>query len=979
MKIFYTSVLIFLASATVQAQTLFEKHNAKWVDSLMTTMTLDEKIGQLMMPRGNYTNVPYDSTLLLQWVRDYKIGGLVLFANQPTRQALMVNLLQKNSKIPLFIGMDLEWGLTQRLDSTVRFPYAMTQGAMQGGDDLVYKMGIEVGRQCRRMGVHINYAPTGDINNNPNNPVISFRSFSENREIVLNKATAYMKGMQEQQILTSAKHFPGHGDTDVDSHADLPLIRHDRKHLDSLELYPFREMIKRGVNGVMVAHLNVPGLDTTKNLPTTLSKTVIQEVLRKQLNFKGLVFTDAMEMQGVAKFYPPGVANVKALIAGNDILETFMDVPNTVKEIKKAIENKEITLAELDDKVRRILIAKSWAGLDHYQPIELKNLIEDLNPKSAEFLSRTMVENAVTVLKNKDNILPIRDLSKLRIAAVSLGKPVLGTDSPTNFQTMLGNYTTVDAFNLLPSSADSVVEKVKESLKNYDLVIVGIHGLGIRPAAKIAPEVQKLAQNFMNLNNSIVCVFGSPYTLPKFEGIQNAKGLIMAYQETISTQEITAQLIFGALGARGKLPVTVNEDYKVGQGIFTEPIGRFEYTLPEKVGINSKKLAFRIDSLVNLGLNAKAYPGASVLVAKDGKVIFQKTYGYHTYDQSQTVKANDVYDLASITKISTSLPALMAMQDQGKFNLDMTLGQLMPKWKKSNKKDLIMRDILTHQARLRAWIPFWKEIAQNPDGTWKPKTFEDHFSKKFPIQVAEKLFLHKDFSKMLIKAIEESPLNEKTGYVYSDLSYYLYPQIIKRLTGQDFEDFLKENFYAQLGANSLTYNVARIRPLTQIVPTEYDSLFRKELIHGRVHDEGATMLNGISGHAGLFGNANDLAKLIQMYLNGGYYGGKRYLQEKTLKEWTSYPFAVEVNARRGVGFDKPDRKRKGISAAPSASEQSFGHSGFTGTFTWADPKTGILYVFLSNRVYPTRNNSKISDLNIRTQLGEVIISSLGRD
>jgi beta-glucosidase-like glycosyl hydrolase/CubicO group peptidase (beta-lactamase class C family) len=953
------------------AQSPFPGANQRWVDSVFNALTLDEKIGQLLMPRANFRNEPYDREKLLGWVREYKVGGFVFFANQPTRQAVLTNELQAASRTPLLIGSDLEWGLTMRLDSTTRYPYAMTLGATPGPDTArLYKMGRQIGQQVRRLGVHVNYAPDADVNNNPNNPVINFRSFGENKRTVLAAAAAYMRGMQDERVITSAKHFPGHGDTDVDSHADLPVIRHDRARLDSVELYPFRELIKRGLNGVMIAHLSIPALDTTRNLPTTLSRHVVTDLLRNELGFQGLIFTDAMEMQGVVKYFPNGEAAVRALLAGNDIVETFTDVPGTFNAIKYAVAEGRLPLADLNAKVRRILTAKAWAGLDRYQPVKLDGLLADLNPGSADLLARDLTEDALTLVQNANNRLPIRELSGVKIATLSLN-----SDQPTAFQQMADHYAPMDHFTLPATAADSTVRRVKSQLAGYDLVLVGIHGLGIRPAATIKPEVQALVNGFGTLPNAVFALFGNPYTLNRFTELANAPALLVAYQETPATQELAAQAMFGATGVQGRLPVTVNERYRQGAGLTTEALGRFKYTRPEEVGIDSRLLATKLDSIVNQGLAAKAYPGASVLVARDGKVIFEKTYGQQTYG-GVPVSRNDLYDLASVTKVSTSVPALMKLQDEGKFHPDMTLGELYPKFRRSNKANLKLIDILTHQSGLKAWIPFWRNCVDSTTGGWKRRTFSTERSRRYPIEVADNLFLHRRYEREIFRQIRDSPVKPGQGYVYSDLSYYLYPQVIKRLTGQNWEEFLKKNFYGPLGAGTLTYNARRHFPLSRIVPTEYDSLFRKTLIHGRVHDEGAAMLDGISGHAGLFGTANDLAKLMQMYLNYGTYGGQRYIQEATLKQWTGYPFPVEVNARRGIGFDKPDRRKPGLSGPSSASPLSFGHSGFTGTFVWMDPAQRLLYVFLSNRVYPTRGNNKISQLNIRTQFGEVIYEAI---
>ncbi len=1021
------------------ADNLFPNANMRWVDSVFNTLSVDEKIGQLMMPRGNYS-YEYDTARLYKIVRDYHVGGFVLFRNRPTAQALLVNKLQAMSKVPMMIGMDLEWGMEMRLDSTVRFPYQMTLGAMQGNENMIEEMGLQLAQQCKRMGVHVNYAPVVDINNNPNNPVINYRSFGENREKVTSKALAYMRGLQKGGIITSAKHFPGHGDTGVDSHTDLPVLPHTRNRLDSLELFPYRELIKNGLQGVMIAHLSIPSLDTTKNLASTLSQKIVTDLLRKDLNFKGLVFTDAMDMQGAVKFFPEGTANVKAILAGNDVLETFVDVPAAFNAIKKALEKGEIAQSDIDGRVKRILTAKAWAGLDNYKPLKISNLIEDLNPAKSQALNRRFAEETITLLTNNNSILPLQNLDTLRIASLNIGNPSFGSKSPTDFQKMVSNYTDVQHFNLDENSADSTVQRVRDSLKNYNLILLAVNGQSVRPAKNysINPKIQNLVAEFANSSKTIVSLFSNAYTLSKFENLDKAKALMISYQESPQMHEsvAAAEVIFGGIGAKGKLPVTVNMTFRYNDGLTTEPIKRFQYAIAENVGIDTKFLNYKVDSIVNEAIRQKATPGAVVLVAKDGKIILHKAYGKHTYEGSARVMTTDLYDLASITKISTSVPAMMKMEDEGKFNLENTLGDLIPSWQNSNKSGLVYKDIFTHQSRLKAWIPFWmdcidstkmvlvskiyKEKYSGKDAIgrrfatfweklfsnkkyrqricqaiqtdkqlwkdcvnlvkdptiWKPKTFAYKSSADYTIQITDELWLHKDYDKTLFKAIEDSPLREKKEYVYSDLSYYLYPQIIPRLTGKDFPTFLNDSFYKPLGANSLGFLPRERFTLSKIVPTEYDSLYRKTLIHGRVHDEGASMLGGISGHAGLFGTAQDLAKLMQMYLQKGFYGGKRYINESTLNEWTAYPFSTEVNSRRGVGFDKPDRKRAGISAAPSASANSFGHSGFTGTYTWIDPEHQLVYVFLSNRVYPTRNNSKISDLNVRTNINEVIYQAI---
>ncbi len=975
----------------------------RWVDSTFRTLSQNEKIGQLVMvaafsdPRRALIDTTFSNPrYVAKLIEDYKIGGVVFFQGAPVQQANLTNRFQKLSKTPLLIAMDSEWGIAMRLDSTVRFPYQMTLGAMQGNDELVYKMGQALARHSKRLGMHVNFAPVADVNNNPNNPVINFRSFGENKYRVFEKAYAYMKGMDDGGLLTSAKHFPGHGDTGVDSHADTPVIPHNRTRIDSLELYPFRELIKRGLSGVMTAHLSIPALDTTRNLPATLSRKVVTDLLQKELNFKGLVYSDAMNMKGLTKYFPAGKADAKGLEAGMDVLEFSADVPKAIEEIKNSITAGRISQNDLDTRVRKILAAKAWAGLNNYKPIDTRNLVEDLNDKSSELLNRLMAEKAVTVLGNANSILPLRELDTLKIASVSLvdapritqkvgtidlgarlENANIGRQNQTAFQRMLGNFTTVEHFVINPETPDTTVLRIKNVLKNYNLVVVGVHLNNIRPGAGFGmnPKTTALAEELAQSGKAVVALFGNAYALGKYQHLSKANALVLGYQLSDFTEEAAAQLIFGAIAGVGKLPVTVNETYKYGMGINTPAIGRLKYTIPEEVGINSKLLTARIDSIANVMIVQRAAPGCVIQLAKDGKVFFRKSYGKHTYEGSEPTQLNDLFDLASITKISTSTPALMKLFDEGKFDPNATLGAYVPEYKKTNKANLVMRDVLTHQAQLKAWIPFWKDCL-NADGTWKPKTFSDKESKNFPILVTENLYLHKDYRAVVFKAIKDSPLNATKAYEYSDLSFYLYPQIVKQLTGEDFEPWLKKTIYQKVGANTLTFNPLRFYNKSKIVPSEYDSLFRKTLIRGRVHDEGAAMLGGISGHAGLFGTANDLMKLTQMYLQKGQYGGQQILSQRAITEFTSYQFP-DLKNNRGLGFEKPPFVYNNSGYVPrSATAMSYGHTGFTGTMTWVDPVYGLNYVFLSNRVYPTRNNPRLQSLKIRAAVMQTVYDLL---
>ncbi len=945
--------------------------NQAWVDSVFNTLSEEERIAQLIMipVYSNKNQAHIDS--ISQLVQQYKVGGLIFFQGGPVRQAMMTNRYQRESKVPLMVSIDAEWGLAMRLDSTTRFPYQMALGGIED-EQLIYEMGAEIARQCRRLGIHVNFAPVVDVNNNANNPVIGFRSFGEDKYNVSRKAMAYMRGMQDNKVLANAKHFPGHGDTNVDSHYGLPVINFSKIRLDSVELYPFRQLMNNGLGSLMVAHMNIPVLDNTPNLASTLSKPIVSDLLKKEMKYEGLVFTDALNMQGVAKFYPPGVVDVKALLAGNDVLLNTMDVGTTISEVKKAIANKEITQEEIDTRVRKVLAAKQWLGLDNWQPIETKNLIADLNNPHAEFLNQQLVEASLTLLRNKRNILPLQRLDTLKIAALAIG-----TKKETAFQRGLARYTQVDTFFLPPTASIAELQALKEKLQPYNLVLAGVHKLNLKAGGSsfgITAEMDLFLKDLIRSKPTVVSVFGNVYSLAYMEGLEKADAVLAAYQETDLAQDVASQLIFGGVGAKGKLPVTVSNAFKVGDGLKTQGAVRFAYTQPEAVGLKAADLA-GIDSLVAQAMAQGATPGAQVLVAKDGKVIYQKAFGYHTYAQEQPVQITDLYDLASVTKISTSLAAFMKLAGEGRFDVDRTLGEYLPLMQGSNKANLKYRDILTHQAGLKAWIPFWKETVKK-NGKFKWATFKADSSRRFPIKVAENLYIHRKYASKIYDEIKESPLNEKPGYVYSDLSFILAPLVVQHITGQDFETYLKQNIYKPIGASTLTFNPYKKYPAKQIVPTEVDSLFRKQLLHGTVHDEGAAMLGGVSGHAGLFGNANDVAKLMQLYLNDGKFAGETYIGGNTVSAFSKCQFCEQGNYR-ALGFDRPAKPgEQNSNAAPSAPVESFGHSGFTGTYTWIDPVNNLVYVFLSNRVHPTRENPKLSQLNTRTNVLQVVYDAL---
>jgi len=960
------SALFCFASVTAQkTDPPFLKYmNHPWVDSVLKSLSTEEKVAQLIWVAAFSNRDISHEVYLSNLIKNSGIGGVIFFQDQPVKQAEMINYFGQISKVPLMVVTDGEWGIGMRLKGIVQFPYQMTLGAIQN-DSLIYEMGKAVAGQFIRAGVQINLAPDADVDNNPMNPVINFRSFGENPVKTSLKALMYMKGLQDNGIISVAKHFPGHGDTEVDSHLDLPVIRHPRARLDSVELVPFRSLIDAGVTGIMPGHLNVLSVDTTPNLPATLSYPVLTDLLKNGLSFRGLIISDAMNMGGVTKYSQPGKAEVNALRAGMDVLEYVENPESTIKTIIESIKKGEITPAAIDEKCRKVLAAKYWAGLDKTSYVNEEKITEDLSSPGIKALIRELYANALTLLSNENNIVPLKHPEKIRIATLAVNKK--GTSL---FQKRLASYHPVDSYSI-DTEDQKEVQSLLKKLKKYDLVIAGIHGIDQRPdrGFGITARLTNFIDSLVNKNRVLVAWFGNPYAIDRISSLRNAAGLILAYQENEFTEDLSAQLIYGGIGARGFLPVTINEKWPYDSGIITPGNLRVQYGLPESAGMSSEILTSRVDSIVNFALEKKAFPGCEVVVARKGIIVFSKAYGFQTYENRIALSEDDIFDLASVTKISSTLAGLMLLDTEGKFSPDKTLGEYLPFFSKSDKGDLKMADILTHQAGLISWIPFWKETVKK-NGEYKKRIYNPVISEKYPLEVAPGLFITDKYRKKILTEIKKSPLGEKK-YVYSDNGMIMSTEIIEKLSGEKWYDFVTDSIYHKIGAYDIGFNPWKRYPLSRIVPTEYDSLFRRQQLHGTVHDEGAAMLGGISGHAGLFATSNDLMKLMELYRRMGNYAGEQIIGRDILVKYTRVQFP-ENNNKRGLGFDKPGDAWPAMSASAS----SFGHTGYTGTFVWVDPEKDLSFVFLSNRVYPTRNNNLISELNIRPQILQAVYDSI---
>lgn len=934
-----------------------------WVDSVYNQLSFDEKIGQLFMVAAYSNKDEAHNKSIEKLIEENKIGGLIFFQGGPVRQAKLTNRYQAKSKVPLFIGIDAEWGLSMRLDSTYRYPWNMTLGAVQDMK-LIEKAGNQMAKQSKRMGIHFNFAPVVDINTNPKNPIIGNRSFGETKENVTLRALALMKGLQDEGVYATAKHFPGHGDTSTDSHHTLPSVQFDKSRLDEVELYPYKELIKNGLTSIMVAHLNVPSLEPRENYPTSISYNVITNILKNELQFNGLIFTDALNMKGASNFKKPGDIDLEAFLAGNDILLFAENVPVAIKKFNEAKIDGRLTEERLAYSVKKILAYKYKANLQNYQPIALDNLYQDLNAIEYEALNYQLYENAVTVIKNETKSIPLAQLNKEKIAYVKLGN-----DTSDVFLTKLKNYASIT--EITTKNLDSALVE----LQDYTKVIIGYHKSdGAWRNHNLTFRELLWINQIAKQNDVILSFFTKPYSLLNIKNFESIETIIIGYQNNAIAQMVVPQVIFGAIGAKGKLPVSIEEHFKVNEGIETLAIERLGFEVPENVGMNSKILT-KIDSIATYAIDKKMTPGLQVVVARKGKVIYQKSFGNHTFEEgAPKVLNSDLYDIASLTKIIATLPNVMLEFDKGNITLETKLKSMLPVFRGSNKEDATVLDMLTHQARFQPWIPFYKATL---DSLNRPseKYYRTRPTVEFQSKVAEDLYLRRDYNDTIIKAIADSPLLPKKQYKYSDFSFILFKEYLEKQNEKSLEYLAKNNFYDEIGATSITYNPLHQFEKNVIIPTENDTYFRYQPVHGHVHDMAAAMQGGISGHAGLFSNALDIAKMMQMYLQKGSYGGKQYISATTLQKFNTCYFCKEGN-RRGVGFDKPQLGAEGPTCG-CVSLTSFGHTGFTGTMTWADPEQEIVYVFLSNRTYPDSNASnKLSKENIRENIQKVIYEAI---
>ncbi|MFZ4056625.1 MAG: glycoside hydrolase family 3 N-terminal domain-containing protein [Ferruginibacter sp.] len=942
----------------------------RWADSVLATLSPEQKIAQLMVLRLSVVDaktkkpVYFDSAIHVL-IKKYGIGGVCVFQGHPVKLATILNQLQAASSLPLLNSIDAEWGVGMRLYDSVRsLPRQMMLGAIQDSS-ILYEYGKIVGAQCKRLGIQVNFAPVVDINNNPLNPVINERSFGEDKFKVAQYAIQYMKGMQDMGVMACAKHFPGHGDVAVDSHYDLPVILKSMEALNDLELYPFKEIFAAGIGSVMIAHLFIPAIDNTPNRATSISDAAIHQLLRRQMGYYGLTFTDALEMQGVKKYFPNGEASLQSIMAGNDMLCLPENVEDAIKKIKTAVKKKKISWDEIEYHTKRVLLAKyAYTGVNP-SPINTENITADLN-QSIEPMRKKIAQNALTLLAKPNNsAFPLKAKDSGKVAYVGIG---LSADNvlATELRNQYGAAVFYFNYKLDASRILSTVALIKEK---YTHVIIGVHAYSRVPANNFGlsnPSIQLINQ-LAAIPNSLVLAFGNPYAIKNF---CNAPHLVACYDDDVITQQTALEYLQGQWLAKGVLPVTVCEKFPYGSGILLQPSTTLEYADAVAAQLNTSILS-AIDTVANEAIAAQATPGCVVLVARNGKIAYQKAYGHFSYDAASPLPTDAVFDLASITKIGATTLGIMKLYDEGKIALEDSVGKFIPESQGSPVAAFTIKNLLLHQAGFSPFIKFY-ETMMNKKGLPDKKYFATTPKAGYSIKVADQLYFNEKYKDTLYAMIYRSAVQQNPKYVYSDNDFIVLGQIIEKITGKTLDAYLTETFYQPLGLTACFNPIGKIK-LDLIAPTEAEVNFRHQLLRGYVHDPGAALFGGVSGHAGLFSNAYDLAVIMQLLMNEGVYGGKNYLKASTIQLFTAYQSSL---SRRGLGFDKPEKDnatRKEPYPCMWASELTFGHTGFTGTCTWADPQSGIVYVFLSNRVSPNGgDNKKLLQLNVRSRIQDII-------
>lgn len=947
-----------------------------WADSVMRTLTPEKRVAQLFMPRIDLPDNASGHKQLRQLLDTYHVGGLLMGKGTLKDYAGIINLAQEVSKVPVMISLDGEWGLAMRVTDAPRFPYNMGLGAISDAK-LLYDYGREVGRECRAIGIQVDFAPVLDVNSNPDNPVIGFRSFGEDPDRVAELGVAYAKGMESMGVMSVAKHFPGHGDTSTDSHKTLSKVDHSRKQLDATDLVPFKRYIDEGLGGMMIGHLNVPALDGS-GAPASMSAKITTGLLQKEMGFKGLIFTDGLQMKGAVL---KGRNNcVAALMAGADVLLGPADLAVDIKAVNAAVAKGEIKQETIDSRCRKLLKYKYLLGLNDFHPSDPATIKKVIDSPEAEAVISRLADASMTVLYNRDGLLPLRDLASSKIAVVCLGaKP------SCKFAEFCGKYAPV---KVIASEGRELTSAEIDALSGYDVVITAV--------MTDARWARNSFERVRNHKNVVPVFFLNPYKMKNFGQLDRMNTLVAAYDNQPVLQRAAAEAVFGGIKVDGRFPVNVGGVATVGTGVDLAKV-RLGYSTPAAEGFKGS-LTGEVDSIVRACLKAKAFSGCQVLVAKGGQIVLDRGYGNVDFGSGAApVTYRTLFDLASVSKATGTLAGIMKAYDEGLFELTDPLRKYFPELDDGPKGDITVRDLLFHESGMPASLNIYKFALDsetfsgsvfsssrkapytvkigggqygNADARLRKDIFSNSRTESNDYPVAEDIYVGVEGIEQLMKAVCDVPLRSRK-YEYSDLNFILLKELQERTTDVALDQWVDTEIFSPLGASRTCYQPLERFDVEEIAATETDNYLRRQHLQGYVHDETAAFSGGVQGNAGLFSTADDLAKLCQMWLDGGSYGGERLIGESTVKLFTD---THSRSGMRGLGFDML-RRNKSMDT-PKASTNTFGHTGFTGTCFWVDPDRELIFIFLSNRVNPSRDNSAWNRMNPRGTILRAVYNAL---
>jgi beta-glucosidase-like glycosyl hydrolase/CubicO group peptidase (beta-lactamase class C family) len=910
------------------------------VDSLLNSMSLHDKIAQLFVvpSYGSFTNENEPRYLRLKrLVSEQNVGGIIFMQGDVYGQAMMTNELQSLAKIPLWITQDMEFGAAMRVRGTTRFTPAMGIAATQNPDN-AYQKGVITAREAKALGVHQVFAPVLDVNNNPDNPVINVRSFGGVPEIVAQFGNSFIRGIESEGILATAKHFPGHGDTDVDSHLALPTIDHNYERIDNLELVPFRVNIESGLQSIMSAHIAYPNISENNGRPSTLDESVLNRILIDSLQFDGLVVTDGLEMSGITDHYAPGEAVVLALKAGADLMLISPDELTAIEGVKDAVEIGRISEERIDQSVRKLLNLKKNRGVFENHSVDLESLKREVNTRNYQAIANSIARQSVTVLSNENDIIPITDTKFPSVLVVTVADDSDGDTGSNLAREMRKYHQHVVYHNVDQRTTDEEKMEILEAAEQSDLIVIGsfIMVRSHQPI-QLPDELKEIVNELTSVEKpSLLLAFGNPYVV---RDIPDVDAKVLAWSSSSNQVEQSVPGLFAAEHISGQLTTEIPGMYPLGAGLsFDHTALRFD--IPEAVQLRTDSL-IKVDMIMQEAINDSVFPGGVVGVMKDGALVWSEGYGYHDYNRTTAVSGDDVYDLASLTKVMGTTTAIMKLVDEGQLALDDTVAEYIPEFDTDEKRDITIEQMLLHTSGLPAF-----------------KVYVDKLKTRGEI----------------LDAVRNEPLEYEPGsdYIYSDLGFILLAEVVEVISGQRIDRYLRNNFYGPMGMYSTHYTPKAVGSwmTRRIPPTEIDDVYNRGTVQADVHDERAYFMDGVAGHAGLFSNVRDIAMFTQMLLNGGTYAGRDYLSPEIIEQFTSHQSPIN---QRAYGFDM---KSEGFSTAGSlTSQNSFGHTGFTGTSLWVDPDENISIILLTNRTYPDRDLGRgIS--RVRADVADAIMNSL---